>query len=193
MRNKEFEPDEIADAAMQVFWQKGYAATSVQDLVDGTGLSRSSLYNTFENKHTLYQEALKRYQAITTANIQRLTGDASVQERIRQLLLSILDDELKDPQQKGCMVANAALELAAHDQNVAQHVRQNFQRLQQALMQLIVYGQLSGEISSDRNPEALAYFLVNTIQGMRILGKGSDLAERQKILQYVIDITMLSL
>ena len=95
MRNKEFEPDEIADAAMQVFWQKGYAATSVQDLVDGTGLSRSSLYNTFENKHKLYQEALKRYQAITTANIQKLTGDMSVQERIHQLLLSILEDELK--------------------------------------------------------------------------------------------------
>lgn len=193
MRNKEFEPDEIADAAMKVFWQKGYAATSVQDLVEGTGLSRSSLYNTFENKHKLYQEALKRYQAITTANIQRLTGDASVQQRIHQLLTSILEDELSDPQQKGCLVANAALELAAHDEMVAQHVQHNFQRLQQALMQLIVYGQLSGEISSDKNPEALAYFLVNTIQGMRILSKGSDLKERQKNLQHVIETAMACL
>ena len=50
MRTKTFEPDEIADAAMEVFWRRGYAATSVQDLVEGTGLSRSSLYSTFESK-----------------------------------------------------------------------------------------------------------------------------------------------
>lgn len=190
MRNKEFELDEVADAAMQVFWQKGYAATSVQDLVEGTGLSRSSLYNTFENKQKLYQEALKRYQAITTANIQKLIGNEPVKEQIQQLFLSILDDELKDPQQKGCLVANAALELAAHDENVAQQINYNFQRLQQALQNLIMRGQNTGEISEEKNAEALAYFLVNTIQGMRILSKGSSFQERQKILNYVIDITM---
>ena len=53
MRTKEFEPDQIADAAMRVFWQRGYAATSVQDLVEGTGLSRSSLYSTFSSKQGL--------------------------------------------------------------------------------------------------------------------------------------------
>ena len=47
MRTKDFEPDDVADAAMHVFWQRGYAATSVQDLVDGTGLGRGSLYNAF--------------------------------------------------------------------------------------------------------------------------------------------------
>lgn len=67
MRTKTFEPDEIADAAMKVFWQRGYAATSVQNLVEGTGLSRSSLYSTFENKQGLYQQALRRYQAVTAS------------------------------------------------------------------------------------------------------------------------------
>ena len=58
MRPKEFDPEQIADAAMQVFWQRGYAATSIQDLVEGTGLSRSSLYNAFDSKHGLYTCAL---------------------------------------------------------------------------------------------------------------------------------------
>ena len=65
MRPKEFEHDEIVDAAMQVFWQLGYCATSIQDLVDGTGLSRSSLYNAFENKHGLYEHALRHYHDLT--------------------------------------------------------------------------------------------------------------------------------
>ena len=60
MRTKAFNHDEIVDAAMQVFWQLGYSATSIQDLVDATGLSRSSLYNAFENKHGLYAQARRR-------------------------------------------------------------------------------------------------------------------------------------
>ena len=74
MRSKDFDPDDIADAAMRVFWQRGYAATSVQDLVDGTGLSRSSLYGTFENKQGLFQHALRRYEAVTTSNVELLAG-----------------------------------------------------------------------------------------------------------------------
>lgn len=59
MRTKDFEPDDVADAAMQVFWRRGYAATSVQDLVDGTGLGRGSLYNAFGSKQGLYEAALR--------------------------------------------------------------------------------------------------------------------------------------
>ncbi|MCP6423679.1 TetR/AcrR family transcriptional regulator, partial [Klebsiella pneumoniae] len=76
MRTKEFETDEIADAAMQVFWRRGYAATSVQDLVDGTGLSRSSLYSTFQNKQGLYQKALQRYELLTTLNNVKLLSSS---------------------------------------------------------------------------------------------------------------------
>ncbi|MET3544911.1 hypothetical protein ABID47_001505 [Paenibacillus favisporus] len=50
---KEFDPDDIVDAAMQVFWQRGYSATSIQDLVKGTELGRSSIYNAFGSKHEL--------------------------------------------------------------------------------------------------------------------------------------------
>jgi len=115
VRTKEFEPDEIADAAMRVFWRRGYAATSIQDLVDGTGLSRSSLYGTFENKQGLYQQALRRYEAVTTANVELLSGSGSPKELIRQFLMGIAEDELGDPQKRGCLVANATLELAGHD------------------------------------------------------------------------------
>jgi TetR/AcrR family transcriptional repressor of nem operon len=193
MRTKEFEPDDIADAAMRVFWARGYAATSVQDLVEGTGLSRSSLYSTFENKQGLYQQALRRYQAVTTANVELLAGPGAVKDLIRQLLMRIVEDELGDPQRRGCLVANATLELAGHDEAVAELVGHNFQRLQKALAKLIARGQQSGEIATEKNPRALARFFVSTMQGMRVLSKGSPAPQRRQCLLDVIDVALSTL
>lgn len=193
MRTKEFEPDEIADAAMRVFWQRGYAATSVQNLVEGTGLSRSSLYSTFESKQGLYQQALRRYAAVTTANVELLSGPGSPKELIRQLLVRIAEDELGDTQRRGCLVANATLELAGHDEAVAELVAHNFQRLQKALEKLLRRGQQLGEVAADKNPRALARFFVNTMQGMRVLGKGSPAQQRRQCLTDVIDVALETL
>ncbi len=190
MRVKEYDPDEIADAAMRVFWKRGYAATSVQDLVDGTGLSRSSLYSAFENKQGLYERALQRYEAVTTANVELLAGPGSPKDLIRQLLMRIVEDELGDPQRRGCLVANATLELAGHDKAVAELVAHNFQRLQKALEKLIQRGQQSGKVAQAKNTRALARFFVNTMQGMRVLSKGSPASQRRQCLLDVIDVAI---
>ncbi|CAB5679054.1 Potential acrAB operon repressor [Delftia tsuruhatensis] len=193
MRTKDFDPDEIADAAMRVFWQRGYAATSVQDLVDGTGLSRSSLYGTFENKQGLFQHALRRYEAVTTSNVELLSGPGRARDLVRQLLLRIVQDELSDAGRRGCLVANAALELAGHDEAVAERVAGNFQRLQKALEKLILRGQQEGDITDSKKPRALARFIVNTIQGLRVLGKGSSAAQRRQCLMDVVDVVDMAL
>lgn len=191
MRTKEFETDEIADAAMHVFWRHGYAATSVQDLVEGTGLSRSSLYSTFQNKQGLYQKALQRYELLTTLNnVKLLSGSGSSKALIRQLLVNIVEDELSDPEHKGCLVANACLELAGHDEDVAQFVVSNLQKLQHALENLLIKAQHSGEISSTQNPRALSSFFVNTIQGLRVLGKGSPHEQRKQCLMDVVEVAL---
>lgn len=191
MRTKEFETDEIADAAMQVFWRRGYAATSVQDLVDGTGLSRSSLYSTFQSKQRLYQKALQRYELLTTLNnVELLGGSGSAKALIRQLLLNIVEDELNDSEHKGCLIANACLELAGHDEDVSKFVISNLQKIQHALESLLIKAQQSGEISSTQNPRALASFFVNTIQGLRVLGKGTPLEQRKQCLMDVVEVAL---
>lgn len=193
MRTKDFDPDDIADAAMQVFWQRGYAATSVQDLVDGTGLSRSSLYGTFENKQGLFQHALRRYEAVTTSNVELLSGPGRARDLVRQLLLRIVQDELSDIGRRGCLVANAALELAGHDEAVAERVAGNFQRLQKALEKLILRGQQEGDITDSKKPRALARFVLNTVQGLRVLGKGSSAPQRRQCLMDVVDVVDMAL
>lgn len=193
MRTKDFDPDDIADAAMQVFWQRGYAATSVQDLVDGTGLSRSSLYGTFENKQGLFQHALRRYEAVTTSNVELLSGPGRARDLVRQLLLRIVQDELSDAGRRGCLVANAALELAGHDEAVAERVAGNLQRLQKALEKLILRGQQEGDITDSKKPRALARFVLNTVQGLRVLGKGSSAPQRRQCLMDVVDVVDMAL
>lgn len=191
MRTKEFETDEIADAAMHVFWRHGYAATSVQDLVEGTGLSRSSLYSTFQSKQGLYQKALQRYEFLTTLNnVKLLSGTGSPKALIRQLLVNVVEDELNDAEHKGCLVANACLELSGHDEDVAQFVVSNLQKLQHALENLLIKAQQSGEIASTQNPRALASFFLNTMQGLRVLGKGSPFEQRKQCLMDVVEIAL---
>ncbi|QTT80521.1 TetR/AcrR family transcriptional regulator [Pseudomonas chlororaphis] len=193
MRAKEFEPDEVADSAMQVFWQRGYAATSIQDLVEGTGLSRSSLYNAFESKNGLYQQALRRYHQLTQANVDLLSQSEPAAALVRQLLMRIVEDEMGDPRQRGCLVANATLELAAQDPAVAALVSQNFLRLENALEQLLIRGQQEGTLAPDKKPRALARFIVNTIQGMRVVSKGSPPQERRERLMDVFEIALEAL
>lgn len=191
MRTKEFETDEITDAAMHVFWRHGYGATSVQDLVDGTGLSRSSLYSTFQSKQGLYQKALQRYELLKTLNnVKLLSGSGSPKALIRQLLINVVEDELNDAEHKGCLVANACLELSGHDEDVTQFVVSNLQKLQHALENLLIKAQQSGEIASTQNPRALASFFLNTMQGLRVLGKGSPLKQRKQSLMDVVEVAL---
>ena len=190
MRSKQFEADDVADAAMQVFWQRGYAATSIQDLVEGTGLSRSSLYSAFESKHGLYQQALRRYQNITETNVALLSEPGPARHLIQQLLMRIVEDELGDARQRGCLVANATLELAGHDESVAKLVDQNFVRLEKALEQVLARGQHEGDIAADKSPRAMARFIVSTMQGLRVLSKGSARTARRQRLLDVVEVAL---
>lgn len=193
MRIKEFDPEKVTDSAMDVFWHKGFSATSVQDLVEATGLSRSSLYSTFKNKEELYQQALYRYQLKTQTNIDLLSSTGSVKKIISQLLSQIIEDEVTDIQHRGCLIANASLELAGHDERTAQTVKYNFERLKKALETLIIRGQQSGEITMHSSPHALALFFVNTIQGMRVLSKGCCEQNRREFLCDVAEIALNTL
>ena len=186
-RPREFDSDQVVAAAMKVFWQRGYAGTSAQDLVEGTGLGRGSLYGAFGSKHGLYERALKRYHEHTAGNVALLAEPGPVKDLIRRLLLSVVDNELKD--RLGCMTANATLELAGKDEVVTKLVKLNFDRLEGALDGAIRRAQGDGEISADKSARALARFIVNTIQGLRVLGKATAKSDRQRLID-IVDVSL---
>ena len=190
MRPKEFDQDAVADAAMRVFWRRGYAATSIQDLVDGTGLSRSSLYNAFDSKHGLYLLALRRYGEVGAANAAGLAGPGPLRERVRALLMRVAADELGDQSGPGCLAANAALEAAGRDETVGAALAEHFRQLESALLRALQQGRERGELAAGRDPQALASFLMCTIQGLRVLGKGSARAGREARLTAVVETAL---
>ena len=111
-------------------------------------------------------------------------------ELVRRLLMRIVNDELDGSAQRGCLAANAALELAGPDDSITELLAGNFLRLEKALEQALLRGQAEGEIASQKNPRALARFIVNTIQGLRVLSKGSARHQRRQRLLDVLDITL---
>jgi len=171
-RTKDFDENEVLTKAIQVFWHKGYNGTSMQDLVDGLGISRSSLYDTYTDKHTLFVKALESYQNSGAGKIQEIINNSgSAKDIVKRLLEFATNELLGDKQQKGCFMVNAEVEVAPHDAEVNSLVCKNDQQMEEAFYQVIKKGQDSGEIKNQQDARALSRFIFNTVKGMRVTAK----------------------
>jgi TetR/AcrR family transcriptional repressor of nem operon len=173
-RTKDFDETEVLAKAIQLFWYKGYNGTSMQDLVDGLGISRSSLYDTYTDKHTLFVKALESYQTAGANKIQEIINNSgTAKDTVKKLLKLATTDLLDDKQQKGCFMVNAEVEVAPHDAEVNQLVCKNDQQMEEAFYQVIQKGKESGEIKNQQDARALSRFIFNTVKGMRVTAKSS--------------------
>lgn len=187
-RSKEFDPEVAVDQAMEVFWRKGYGATTPQDLVDALGIGKGSLYNAFGSKHGLFERALRRYRDTQTAAlVAMLERPGPVKERLGEALRALAEMDLADPDHRGCLAVNSAAELAGVDREATELVRRMLDRTEDAFRALIQEGQRAGEISPRRDPAALGSMLMNTVVGMRIVARVAEGPER---LARVIDATI---
>ncbi|HEY4337415.1 MAG TPA: helix-turn-helix domain-containing protein, partial [Puia sp.] len=92
-RKKEFDEAVLLDKAVDLFWRNGYHATSAQQLVDTLGISRSSLYDTYTDKRTLFLKALKQYQDRNAkALIQYVNQATDAEQGVRGIFLGILQE-----------------------------------------------------------------------------------------------------
>ncbi|MET9863019.1 TetR/AcrR family transcriptional regulator [Streptomyces smyrnaeus] len=176
-RPRLFDEERALDAAMRAFWEKGYEATSTQDLCEATGLGRSSIYNTFSSKHDLFQRALTRYVDAMTAQQLEILEDVerSALERIEALFARIIEQEFEQRRAGrsiGCLSVNTTVELAARDPEVDRVLTRDLRVRLDALRAAIEAGQRAGEITADREPEALARFVNAVIGGMRVSAQG---------------------
>jgi len=189
-RTKDFDENEVLTKAIQVFWLKGYNGTSMQDLVDSLGISRSSLYDTYTDKHTLFMKALESYQNSGAARIQDIIDNSgSAKETVKRLLELATTELLDDKEQKGCFMVNAEVEVASHDAAVNSLVCKNDQQMEEAFYQVIQKGKDSGEIKNQQDARALARFIFNSVKGMRVTAKSiTDKAVFDDIITLTISI-----
>jgi len=186
-RPKEFDYNRVLDKAIEVFWCRGYEATSMQDLVNHMAINRQSIYDTFGDKHALFESALYRYIEVNTTSMIELLGKSdSVKVAIRQIFESILE-ESAEIQQRGCLVTNTAVELAQLDKGVTEKVEANLADFEAALETALKRAQARGEIRPELDPKALARFFVNSRQGLRVTSKVN---KEQAVLRDIINVTL---
>jgi TetR/AcrR family transcriptional repressor of nem operon len=190
-RAREFDEDDVLERAMQLFWARGYEATTVADLTAELGLSKGSLYNAFGDKHTLFLAALGRYgRGPGTALAAALPATGPVLPRLGELLHELAEHIAADPTRRGCFVVNSTSELAARDDQVAACAREVFRALADALRTALTRARDQGELAPDADPRHLAHFLVDTVQGMQVTGKADPDPAR---LHATVDVALSAL
>ena len=171
-RFKEFDPDEVLQKALELFWERGYEATSMTDLVEHLGIARASIYATFGGKRDLYVKAFERYVQVRDPGIvEMLSQPGPALPAVRALIESYVETSLSDQRRRGCMVVNAAAEGMSRDPQMARRIEASWDVLETALTSSLTRARAQGEIPQDKDPHSLARFLLVLLQGIRVLGR----------------------
>ena len=171
-RPREFDIEAALDKAMQVFWSKGYEATSLDDLCHATGLGRSSVYAAFTDKRQLYLQVLQRYEQRAVARVGKaLEGDGPLRESLAAFLREVIDSIAHGSGRRGCLIGNSAAGLNTDDREIAKVVRHSLDQHELAFRGALLRAQQRGEIAADEDVRALARFITASFHGLRIYGK----------------------
>lgn len=159
-RPREFDTEVVLKAAMQTFWQHGYAATSMAMLMEAMDLRKGSIYKAFGDKHQLFIAAIRYYLDLALDALKQRMREA---DSIEQALGGFLQNPnracpMNKPEQ-GCFALNAVMELSQHDETVRHVLDGHFKKIHSELIALIRKSQTEGRVRSDKTAEALATFL----------------------------------
>jgi len=185
---KSFHPDLALGKAMDLFWEQGYEGSSIEDLVQCTGLGRGSLYDTFGDKHALYIAALKRY--LTT--YREIVGvphqpTGSLIETLERFFQTCITALLKDPARRGCFLVNATIEMAPHDPEIHALTQTALDEIEEGFYRLLIQAQVGGEIPWTYDPHQYAHFLLGTLISIRTLARAH---QERSVLQNIVKTTL---
>jgi TetR/AcrR family transcriptional regulator, transcriptional repressor for nem operon len=170
-RPREFDEGAVLDAAVLCFWRQGYEATSVRDLVAQTGITAASLYNAFGDKRSLYQKALDHYVEAGVADRIRRCEALPPRQAIEVFFEEIVKRSINDRDRKGCMLVNAALDVAPHDPAFRKVVATVLVSIEAFFLACVRAGQADGTITQSLPAETLAQNLLGVLMGIRVLAR----------------------
>lgn len=171
---KSFDIDEATDKATEVFWKKGYEATSMADLIDAMGINKGSLYNAFGSKKALFDRALARYdQKNRAAFLAELRQIADPKAAIAGLFDGLIEEAREDPRNLGCFVVNTAQDLPNQPPEVAKIVQTSLNEIEWFLRDMIDRGKAEGQIAQRVETGPTAQALLSMVVGLRLLSRGA--------------------
>lgn len=187
-RLEEFNREYAVRQAMDVFWEKGFNGTSMQDLVEATGLNRSSIYNSFGSKLKLYKTTLQFYQKESGGLFQKaLINAKNPLEAIRLIFESFLPQMLSKEGDRGCYAMNCKSEMGNQEGDIRKWLLANQENTLDIFSELIKVGQEQEVINTKEDSTTYAYFIFNAFQGFRMTG---ILVKDRKVLETIIKNTI---
>lgn len=190
-RPRKFDTDTVVEQAIETFRVHGYGDTSPQILSERLGIGKGSLYNAFGSKHELFLTSLGRYADAALADLKALIdSELPIRDRIRRMLIEVIDSDLSDPERCGCLVVNSATELGARDHEARRVLGQSFEATAAVLRGAFLGAQQAGEIAADRDVPALAGLVQSAMIGLRVLMKTTDDRTR---LESIVDATVAAI
>jgi TetR/AcrR family transcriptional repressor of nem operon len=189
-RPREFDEEQVLDAAMKAFWANGYESTSLADLVSVTGLHKGSLYQAFGDKHSLFVQSLNRYLAdVRHHKNVALANAKSPLSGIRDVLRGFIDkSESDDSCPKGCLAVKTLVEMAPHDPEVQKIMDNHRQGMQQSMQAQLEKAQEAGELAEDKSPEMITYLLMIFMDGLATwANSGASVEEGHALLDGQLD------
>jgi len=188
---KQFDRGHVLKEAAQIFKQKGYNGTSIDDILKATGLSRSSLYDSFQDKHNLYLQALEVYKQHENQSYQDVhQKELNGFEKIELVFKEVVKHLIENPDSNGCLMVNAAAEMSKQCDKTSQVVCNNKDEVQNLFDMWIKDAQKKGLVKLNKPVEFYGQFLFNTLCGLKVLSQsGADKAE----LDNVVKVTLAAL
>jgi len=185
-RTREFDEDEALWKAVLIFWQRGYTNTSLNDLVDGMGLQRSSLYRTFGDKESLFRRAVERY---TDEQLRRMPPGVGPKGAIAAWMRNALDDARRKDRPSGCLLISSAVELPTLPPSVRPLVNEHMTRLRRFFHGAVGAAKERGEVPPDLDVERTAEQIFSAQIAMSVLGRtGTDNATLSRIVEGALDL-----
>jgi len=179
-RPKTFEPDQALDAALDLFWRRGYEAASMAELQHVMGIGRQSIYDTFGDKHELFLKALDRYIDLNGRRLdQALLGDGPVLPALREHFNAMAHFLTPAGERPACLVTNTILERGHWDTMVSEVCKKNERNLLKTFEGALRRAVEGGEIDELDDPHSAALFLASMVYGMSVLAKNG--ASRKKL------------
>ncbi|OUR61899.1 TetR family transcriptional regulator [Colwellia sp. 39_35_sub15_T18] len=170
---KSFNEQNAIENAMQAFWEKGYEATSIADLIASTGINRGSLYNAFGGKRQLFTLSLLKYDAETRkAFLAELEALDKPKLAFKTLFDTLVQQAGNNTLPKGCFLVNTSIEIASHDKEIKDIVSQGFIEFEAFFRRGIEVSQTRGDMPSTLNAAAVAKTLFSLVVAIRVLGRG---------------------
>ena len=171
-RTRQFDERQALTAAILQFWEKGYEGTSLQDLEEAMGLTRTSIYNAFGNKRQLFERVLSCYQESVLASLfVAMDSAANIRDGVRRLLDAALGIHFDKDNPGGCLVVLSVLESEQHDEHSRAMLEQTMQELKRLLQSRLTQAKKTGELPADLDAAGMATTIAATMAGMMVLGK----------------------